>query len=76
MSKDELKEKITDLEQYIFKLKSDHEQQKWEQNSNDLEFLKEIQTHLYKWRDDRDVASMEYAFQMVEDWIRELETTI
>ena len=65
---DKLKEKITDLEQFIFSQKTDIEMQK----GNDLEFLKELQIRLQKWNNKNDWTERDMAFKMVEDWINEL----
>ncbi len=43
-----------------------------QQAQRDLEFLKELQATMIKWRDNNDWPSKEHAFKMVEDWMDEL----
>jgi hypothetical protein len=64
----ELKLKISDLEQYIFSKKTDAKME----NERNLNFLKEIKSHLKKWEDKNDITSKQYAIKMIDDWIDEL----
>jgi len=40
---------------------------------DDLQFLKEIREHIEKYKDRRDPTELQYAEQMIADWIKELE---
>jgi hypothetical protein len=45
-------------------------------NKKDSDFVKEIKEHLDKYVDKRDVLELEFVHQMVNDWVREIDTTI
>lgn len=42
----------------------------------DLEFLKEMKEHLANWDENKDGASRDSVFEMVQDWIDELEENL
>lgn len=72
----ELKERIADLEQYIFSVKADVELERTQQAQDDLEFLIKLQEQLKRWDERNDWSSRDYAFKMVEDWIDELKVIL
>jgi hypothetical protein len=62
----------TDYKQLAFKLQSDIEYEVWEKATNDKSFLTEIKSYIQKYEQDKDVASLEMAYKMIDDWIFEL----
>lgn len=67
-----LRDQITDLRQYIFKIETEFEMKSKQKDYCDLAFLKNLKEQMIKWRDRKDVVGMEMSFKMVEDWIDEL----
>ena len=65
---DALKYEIVDLKQYIYSKEIDSRNER----ERDVEFLKEIKDNLSKYFNRQDVTKGDYAMQMIEDWIREL----
>ena len=65
---DALKSEIVDLKQYIYSKEIDSRNER----ERDVDFLKEIKDNLYKYLNRQDVTKGDYAMQMIEDWIREL----
>lgn len=39
----------------------------------DIDFLKEMKERLEKWRDNNDWSERDMVFNMIDDWINELE---
>jgi len=64
---------IPDYKQLVFKLQGDIEDKIWERNDGDLSFLKEIRGRLKKHDEKADVTEIQMVFQMLDDWIDELE---
>ena len=65
---DALKSEIVDLKQYIYSKEIDSRNER----ERDIEFLEEIKNNLSKYLNRQDVTKGDYAMQMIEDWIREL----
>lgn len=68
MTRDELELRIVDLEQYIFKKKTEKE----DTLNTDIAFLKELQTYCEKWDEKQDYMSTQMVFKMISDWIDDL----
>ncbi len=63
-----LSSEIVDLKQYIYSKEIDLRNER----DRDVDFLKEIKDNLSKYFNRQDVTKGDYAMQMIEDWIREL----
>jgi hypothetical protein len=47
-----------------------------EQLEKDLQFLREMLTHALKWDINKDGASRDMLFEMIQDWMSELKNKL
>ena len=69
---EELESDLRHAAQVLYSKQTDWELATCNQRYTDIAFLKELEAHLEKWRDNRDVVSQEMSFKMVRDWIDDL----
>jgi len=63
----------TDYKQLAYKLQGDIEMRSWEDAQKNIPFLKEMKQRIEKFQNNRDVTEIEMVYNMIDDWILELE---
>ena len=64
---------MDDYKQIAYKLQTDIEMKVWENAQKNIPFLKEMKQRLQKYQNNKDATQLEMVFQMIDDWIAELE---
>lgn len=63
----------TDYKQLAYKLQGDIEMRAWEDAQKNIPFLKEMKQRIEKFQNNKDVTEIEMVYNMIDDWILELE---
>lgn len=64
---------MEDYKQITYKLQTDIEMKVWENTQKNIPFLKEMKQRLRDYQTEKDVTQLEMVYQMIDDWIAELE---